>query len=148
MQINTLFKSQFTLGLMLIASSMSLFANEPALVEDSKNIQPLTHAEIQTALQNMQKRINQNIETWAKSLDQNDFEHTWHGRQLIKSKRQEVCGIYQDVVNDIYRMADANRARLSIDGQRLLQDRPAFIQSLGFKDNLIDTQMGFYCRLR
>lgn len=148
MQINTLFKSQFTLGLMLIASSMSLFANEPALVEDSKNIQPLTHAEIQTALQNMQKRINQNIETWAKSLDQNDFEHTWRGRQLIKSKRQEVCGIYQDVVNDIYRMADANRARLSIDGQKLLQDRPAFIQSLGFKDNRIDTQMGFYCRLR
>lgn len=148
MQIKTLFKSQFSLGLMLTLFSMSLLANEQAVVTPNKPIQPFTQAEIQTALQNMQKEMNQNIETWAKSLDQNDFERTWRGRQLIKAKRQEVCGIYQDVVNDMYRMAEANRDRLSVNGQKLLQDRDAFIQSLGFKDNLIDTKMGFNCRLR
>ncbi len=147
-QIKTLFKYQFSLGLMLTLFSMSLLANEQAVVTPNKSIQPFTQAEIQTALQNMQKEMNQNIETWAKSLDQNDFERTWRGRQLIKTKRQEVCGIYQDVVNDMYRMAEANRARLSVNGQKLLQDRDAFIQSLGFKDNLIDTKMGFNCRLR
>lgn len=148
MQIKTLFKSQFSLGLMLTLSSMSLLANEQAVATPSQSIQPFTQAEIQTALQNMQKEMNQNIETWAKSLDQNDFERTWHGRQLNQAKRQEVCGIYQDVVNDMYRMAEANRDRLSVNGQKLLQDRDAFIQSLGFKDNLIDTKMGFNCRLR
>lgn len=110
--------------------------------------EPVSQAEIKQALQAMQLKMQQRIKTWGKSLSPNDFERTWHGRQLKKAKRQEVCGIYQSVVNDTYQLADANRARLSAEAQQRLQDRDAFIQSLGFKDNLVDTQLGFNCRLR
>ncbi|WP_298145027.1 hypothetical protein [uncultured Acinetobacter sp.] len=131
-----------------MSCNSNLFAHDEAVVQQVASIQPYTRAEIQTALQSMQQHMNQKIEAWGKTLTQNDFERTWRGRELTKAKRQEVCGIYQSVVNDMYNAAYINRGRLSIAGQKLLQDRNAFIQSLGFKDNRIDTQMGFYCRLR
>jgi hypothetical protein len=59
-----------------------------------------------------------------------------------------VCGIYQNIINDIYRLAVENKARLSEQEQKLLQDRNAFIQVLGYQDNLVDSKMGFNCRIK
>lgn len=110
--------------------------------------QPFTQAEIRQGLKEMQQKMISSIEVWGSSLKSEDFERTWTGRQLVKSKRQEVCGIYQTVINDTYRLAKENRARLSQKDQTVLNDRNLFIQSLGFKENIVDTKMGFNCRLR
>ena len=112
-------------------------------------IKPLTQAEIREGLNKMQKWMIASIEEWGKTLKPEDFERTWTGgRQLTKPKRQEVCGIYQRIVNETYRMANDNKLRLSAADQAALKDRNSFIQSLGYKNNIIDTQMGFNCRLK
>ncbi|MDN5511740.1 hypothetical protein [Acinetobacter sp.] len=59
-----------------------------------------------------------------------------------------MCGIYQNIINDIYSLVVENKARLSEPDQKLLQDRNAFIQVLGYQDNLVDSKMEFNCRLR
>lgn len=110
--------------------------------------QPFTQAEIHQGLQDMQQRMVTSIEAWGDTLKPEDFERSWTGRQLNKAKRQEVCGIYQAIVNDTFRMAVENKARLSQSDQSVLSDRNVFIQSLGFKGNIVDTQMGFNCRLK
>ncbi|WP_228146612.1 hypothetical protein [Acinetobacter sp. ANC 3903] len=111
-------------------------------------VKPITQAEIQQGLKDMQQRMNQQIEAWGKTLTSDDFEWSWPGRQLKKEKRQQVCGIYQNIINDIYRLAVENKARLSEQEQKLLQDRNAFIQVLGYQDNLVDSKMGFNCRIK
>lgn len=120
---------------------------QPEQIQPTKP-QPFTQAEIRQGLKNMQQRMISSIEVWGSTLKPEDFERTWTGRQLIKTKRQEVCGIYQTVVNDTYRLANENRARLSQKDQMVLNDRNQFIQILGFKGNIVDTKMGFNCRLR
>lgn len=111
-------------------------------------VKPFSQAELQQALTQMQTKMEQKISAWGKTLTAADFERTWRGRQLVKAKRQEVCGIYQSVVDEMYQLAQNNKARLSAEDQSLLQDRKAFISRLGFVDNSVDTQMGFECRLR
>lgn len=113
-----------------------------------KKVEPMTHAEIQQVFQNMQIQMNQRIETWGNGLKPDDFERSWAGRQLKKNKRQEVCGIYQKLINDIVGFAAKNQARLPPQDKQLLQDRSAFIQSLGYENNVVDTKMGFNCRLK
>lgn len=109
---------------------------------------PLSRAELQHMFKAMQIRMGQEIEAWGARLTADDFERSWTGRQLKKAKRQEVCGIYQTVINDSYQYTLAHQTGLSAKDQALLKDRNAFIQNLGFKDNIVDTQMGFNCRLR
>ena len=111
-------------------------------------VEPIIQAEIQQGLKNMQLRMIADIEAWGQRLKPQDFELSWTGRQLNKAKRQEVCGIYQKIVNDTLRMAVQNQARLSPHDQSVLKDRNAFIQSLGFKNNIVDTKMGFNCRMK
>ncbi|WP_228259931.1 hypothetical protein [Acinetobacter sp. ANC 4779] len=130
-----------------LTASISIFANPTAELVSEK-VEPLTQAEIQQGLKDMQIRMNQQIEAWGKTLKAEDFERSWTGRKLKKSKRQEVCGIYQNIINDIYRMAVENKARLAEQDQKLLQDRNAFIKRLGYKDNIVDTQMDFNCRIK
>lgn len=130
-----------------VTASVSIFAN-PTAESGPEKVEPLTQAEIQQGLKNMQQRMNQQIEAWGKTLKADDFERSWTGRTLKKTKRQEVCGIYQNIINDIYRMAVDNKARLTEQDQKLLQDRNAFIQSLGYKDNIVETQMDFNCRIK
>lgn len=112
------------------------------------DVRPLTQAEIRQGLQNMHQRMISSIEIWGNSLKPEDFERSWRGRLLNKTKRQEVCGIYQKIVNDTYQLALENKARLSLQDQKVLADRNVFIQNLGFKDNIVDTQMGFNCRIK
>lgn len=101
-----------------IAQASELSSSAPVALDlETSAIQPFSQAEIKQALQDMQLKMQQRIETWGKSLSPNDFERTWHGRQLKKAKRQEVCGIYQSVVNDTYRLAYDNKARLTADAQ-------------------------------
>lgn len=129
----------------ICVAPMAIANTEEVAVEE---IQPLTKAEIQQLLSEMQLRQNQRIEEWGKTLKAEDFERSWFGRQLKKPKRQEVCGIYQDLVDETYTMVQTNKLRLSEADKKLLEDRNLFIQSLGYKDNIVDTQMGFNCRLR
>ena len=112
-------------------------------------IKPFTKAEIKQGMLEMQQRQNQRIEEWGKTLKADDFERSWYGgRQLKKSKRQEVCGIYQGLVNETYGLAQKNKARLSQADQKQISDRNQFIQSLGYENNIVDTKMGFNCRLK
>ncbi|WP_081408551.1 hypothetical protein [Acinetobacter sp. NCu2D-2] len=110
--------------------------------------QPFTKAEIQQGMQEMQQRLNSRIEAWGAELKRDDFEWTWRGRQLKQPKRQEVCGIFQGIVNETWAMAQKNKARLSAENQQVLQSRSAFIEALGYENNIVDTKMGFDCRLK
>lgn len=111
-------------------------------------VQPFSKAEIQQGMQEMQQRLNTQIEDWGKTLKKDDFEWSWTGRQLKQPKRQEVCNIFQGVVNETYSMAQKNKARLSVEDQKILENRHLFIESLGFDNNIVDTRMGFNCRLK
>jgi hypothetical protein len=110
--------------------------------------QPLTKEEIQKGMTDLRDLQNQRIEAWGQSLKPEDFERNWFGRILKKPKRQEVCGIYQGIVDETLRLAVQNRKRLPEADQQLLNDRNAFIQALGYENNIVDTQMGFNCRLK
>lgn len=140
-----------------VASSSSNKTMNPTLPETTKltlkknkptQPEPYTQNEIRQGLKDMHQKMISSIEAWGNTLKPEDFERGWRGRQLNKAKRQEVCAIYQHVINDTYHLATANKARLSPKDQRLLSDRHVFIQSLGFKNNIVDTKMGFNCRLK
>lgn len=135
--------------IILTALSTATWAIQPQpLVTTPDIVQPLSHAELQKASLQIQQKMDRRIALWGQNLSSADFERTWRGKQLTKAKRQEVCGIYQDVVDDMYALLSRNQARLTQAEQQRLEDRNAFIHSLGFTDNLVDTQMGFNCRLR
>lgn len=95
----------------------------------------------------MQKRLDARIDNWGQSLNSDDFEWTWRGRKLKQTKRQEVCAIFQGVVNEMYQLAVKNKARLNPEEQKLLSNRSLFIEKLGYENNRVNTQMGFDCRL-
>lgn len=117
-------------------------------VSSQDTVQPITQAEIRQGLAAMQQRLNSRIEQWGKTLSRDDFEWTWRGRQMKPAKRQEVCDIFQGVVNEMYQMAVKSKARLSPEDQKLLFNRDQFIEKLGFQNNRVNTQMGFDCRLQ
>ena len=121
-------------------------AGMPAVAAEP--VQPLSKAEIQLGMAELQQRQNQRIEEWGKTLKPDDFEWGWFGRQLKKPKRQEVCGLYQGLIDETYSLAQQNKSRLPAADQQQLEDRSLFIQSLGYKDNIVDTRMGFNCRIR
>ena len=111
-------------------------------------VQPFTKAEIRQGMQDMQQRLNQRIEAWGKTLTRQDFEMSIRGRILNQQKRREVCGIFQNLVNETYTLTVQNQQRLKPEDRELLKDRNAFIQALGYENNIVDTQMGFNCRLK
>src|SRR5690606_25588712 len=129
--------------------SASISAEEgSAATSATKEVQPITQAEIQQGLLNMQKRLDKRIERWGESVDSDDFQWTWWGRKLRQAKREEVCDIFQDVVDEMYQMAIKNKARLGPEEQKLLSNRSLFIEKLGYENNRVNTQMGFDCYLR
>ena len=133
----------------LLASMMTQAQEAPQQsVSSQDTVQPITQEEIRQGLAAMQQRLNSRIEQWGKTLSRDDFEWTWRGRQMKPAKRQEVCDIFQDVVNEMYQMAVKNKARLSPKDQKLLSNRDLFIEKLGFQNNRVNTQMGFDCRLQ
>lgn len=134
---------------LLLASMMTQAQEAPQQsVSSQDTVQPITQAEIRQGLAAMQQRLNSRIEQWGKTLSRDDFEWTWRGRQMKPAKRQEVCDIFQGVVNEMYQMAVKNKARLSPKDQKLLSNRDQFIEKLGFQNNRVNTQMGFDCRLQ
>ena len=56
---------------------------------------------------------------------------------MKSAKRQEVCDIFQGMVNEMYQMAVKNKARLSPEDQKLLSNRDLFIEKLGFQNNRV-----------
>lgn len=140
MRKNIIKKSAY---LFLLLYGTSVFA-----ADELTNVQPVTAEERELGQKILSQNLHDRIEVFGKNLKSDDFEMTWKGRQLNKQKRQEVCGIYQSVINDMYKLAQENRARLTVEEQKIIDNRDTFIQSLGFKDNIVDTQMGFNCRLR
>ena len=120
----------------------------PNQITQVEKTEPLTEAEIQSGLQAMQSKLNLRIEKWGQTLQQDDFEWSMRGRILKQPKRQEVCQIFQGVIDETYALALKNKHRLAEADQLLLKDRSAFIQRLGYEDNIVDTRMKFNCRLR
>ena len=142
----------FVLGGLCICSVLSM-ADEVKSLPISPEIttemvQPFSKAEIQQGMQEMQQRLNIRIEKRGHQLKREDFEWTWKGRQLKQNKRKEVCAIFQGVVNETFNMAQKNKARMRVGEQNLLNSRQQFIEALGFKENRVDTKMGFDCILR
>ncbi|MFV5491624.1 hypothetical protein [Acinetobacter sp. ASP199] len=113
-----------------------------------EELKPLSQEEIRQGMAKMQQQLNDRIEAWGKTLTKDDFEWSWRGRILNQPKRQEVCNIFQGVVNETYGLAVQNKARLSPESQDVLKNRNLFIERLGYKDNIVDTRMGFNCRLK
>lgn len=120
----------------------------PLETTSAEVIPPLTQLEVQQAMQVMQSRLDARIKSFGYKLTQDDFEWTWTGRQLKQAKRQEVCGIFQGMVDETYQLAYSNKARLKASDEAILENRQLFIEKLGFSHNLVDTQMGFNCRIR
>ena len=116
---------------------------------DEVEILPLTKEEVQQGIASMKQSLNTRIEAWGATLRPNDFEKGFFsGRQLNKQKRQEVCAIFQSVIDDTYKLAVENKARLKVSDQPIVDDRNSFIEHLGYPNNIVDTKMGFNCRLR
>lgn len=132
--------------LMMSVSSQAAEA-ESLAVAQTDAVQPLSPEEVRQGLADMQQRLDQRIEAWGKTLGRDDFEWTWRGRVLNQKKRQEVCNIFQGIVNETYQRALQNKTRLSSADQAVLNDRNVFIERLGYKNNQVDTRMGFSCRL-
>ena len=135
--------------LVLSMASMQVYADPVSEITVPVVETKMTSVEMQQVLTHLQSGLNQKIERWGKSLEKKDFERNWLGQhQLNKEKRIEVCGIYQNLMNETYQWALKNKTRLNIADQKNLENRKQFIQSLGFKNNIVDTKMGFNCRLR
>lgn len=132
--------------LMMSVNSQAAEAESPAVAQ-ADAVQPLSPEEVRQGLADMQQRLDQRIKAWGKTLSRDDFEWTWRGRVLNQKKRQEVCNIFQGIVNKTYQRALQNKARLSPADQAVLDERDVFIERLGYKNNQVDTQMGFSCRL-
>ena len=116
---------------------------------DEVEIQPLTKEEVQQGIASMKESLHARIEAWGTTLKPTDFERSFFsGRQLNKQKRQEVCAIFQGVIDDTYKLAVENKARLKVSDQPIVDDRNSFIEHLGYPNNIVDTKMGFNCRLR
>ena len=136
-----------------ISVSMVFAQNDVALIENKAvtiavEVQPLTSEEAKEGLTAIQNKLNKRIEVFGESLSPDDFEWTWRGRQLKHKKRQEVCGIFQGVVDEFYQMALKNKARLTEQDKTLLNNRKDFIERIGYKNNIVETKMGFDCRIR
>lgn len=143
--LKPLVKLVITCCFSIIAASVS--AEDGSAATLTTENRPITQAEIQQSLRDMQKRLDARIEKWGQSLDADDFQWTWQGRKLKQAKRQEVCNIFQGVVDEMYQLAVQNKARLDQEEQKLLSNRSLFIEKLGYKNNQVDTQMGFDCLL-
>ncbi len=138
-------------AVLLMFSGASQAQPEPQQPEPQQpveEVKPLTQEEIRQGMAEMQQQLNECIEAWGKTLSKDDFEWSWRGRILNQPKRQEVCNIFQGVVNETYHLAVQNKARLSPESQEVLKNRNLFIERLGYKDNIVDTRMGFNCRLK
>lgn len=143
--LKPLVKLVITCCFSIIAASVS--AEDGSAATLTTENRPITQAEIQQSLRDMQKRLDARIEKWGQSLDADDFQWTWQGSKLKQAKRQEVCDIFQGVVDEMYQLAVQNKARLAPEEQKMLSNRRLFIEKLGYKNNRVDTQMGFDCLL-
>ena len=108
----------------------------------------LTSAEIQKALTDMKNKMNLRIDEWGNKLTRKDFERIRGKLQLKENKQLEVCNIFQGVINETYQLAQANKQRLTPVDQKLIEKRSDFIKALGFKDNIVNTNMGFDCLMQ
>lgn len=119
-------------------------ANEA--VEASPDL--LTQQEIQQGLLDMKNKMNQRIEQWGSALSRHDFERVRGKMQLKAAKQLDVCAIFQGVIDETYLAAQANKHRLTEADQKLISNRTDFIQALGFKNNIVQTELGFDCRMK
>lgn len=108
----------------------------------------LTQQEIQQGLLDMKNRMNQRIEQWGNALNRHDLERVRGKMQLKKAKQLEVCAIFQGVIDETYLAAQAHKHRLTEADQKLISHRTDFIQALGFKNNIVHTELGFDCRMK
>ncbi|WP_150115750.1 hypothetical protein [Acinetobacter sp. TGL-Y2] len=108
----------------------------------------LTEQEIQQGLLNMKNKMNQRIEQWGNALNRQDFDRVRGKMQLKAAKQLEVCAIFQEVIDETYLAAQANKHRLTDADQRVLSSRTDFINALGFKHNVVQTELGFDCRMK
>lgn len=108
----------------------------------------LTEKEIQQGLLNMKNKMNQRIEQWGSVLNRQDFDRVRGKMQLKAAKQLEVCAIFQGVIDETYLAAQANKHRLTEADQKVISSRTDFINALGFKNNIVQTELGFDCRMK
>lgn len=133
------------------SNSSAMNINKDAELEQTVTLQHadrLTQAEIQKAMGDMKRKLNVRIEAWGKKLTRRDFEKVQGKVRLKYAKKLEVCQIFQSVIDETYQLALKNKHRLSPADQQNVGSRNDFIQALGFKDNIVRTEMGFDCRIK
>lgn len=108
----------------------------------------LTEKEIQQGLLNMKNKMNQRIDQWGSVLNRQDFDRVRGKMQLKAAKQLEVCAIFQGVIDETYLAAQANKHRLTEADQKVISSRTEFINALGFKNNIVQTELGFDCRMK
>lgn len=108
----------------------------------------LTEKEIQQGLLNMKNKMNQRIDQWGSVLNRQDFDRVRGKMQLKAAKQLEVCAIFQGVIDETYLAAQANKHRLTEADQKVISSRTDFINALGFKNNIVQTELGFDCRMK
>lgn len=137
---------KINISVFFLTYMVSVFAQVDSPIIENKS---LTKAEIQKGMQLIKQDLYDRIDAWGETLKPTDFERSlFSGRQLNKEKRQEVCAIFQGVIDRSYKLAVENKSRLPEVDHKMIEDRNLFIQNFGYKDNIVDTKMGFNCRLR
>lgn len=142
---NRLSLKALVFGLILV-TTWSYAEEVPVAIE--AQIQPLTEAEIQQGLVDMRQKMNSGIDAWGEKLTRKDFERKRMQLVLKVDKQQEVCNIFQGVVDETYQSAQRNKYRLTEDDQKVVDNRTTFVQALGIQNNIIPTKLGFDCRVR
>lgn len=156
--------NQMILNASLIFSLMSLsavsFANEVQKSNDVADakvtetipqepaVKLLTKEEIEQGLADMRAKMNNRIEAWGNQLTRRDFDRNKGKLVLKKTKQLEVCQIFQGVIDETYTSAQQNKNRLTVEDQKLVEQREKFIQAIGVKNNIIPTKLGFDCRVK
>lgn len=139
--ISTLLKYAF---IFWVVAMPTTYANET--VQTLTNT--LTQQEMQQGLLEMKTKMNERIEQWGNTLNRQDFERVRGKIQLKTTKQSEVCAIFQGVIDETYLAAQDNKHRLTEADQRVISNRIDFINALGFKNNIVQTELGFDCRMK
>lgn len=125
------------------------FANSPTSVQvDSELDKPISQAEIQQGLEQMQQRLNQKIQAWEKNLDRHAFERIDRKYQLKKTEQDKVCAIFQETIDETYQRALSLKTRFNTTDQAILADKNLFIQHIGIENHDLDSKLGFSCHIK
>lgn len=116
-------------------------------VEESA-IKPLTKQEIDIAIEQMKTKLFLRVDQWNSGLGRNDFERVQGQLVLKEHKQQDLCKIFQGVIDETYTLAQQNRDRMTAEEKNIIDNRADFLKAIGFPSKTIKTKIGFNCYIK